>query len=156
MTSKKFDWSDETTWAEDYRKIFEDMKKAMREAMTLYYPDYDLDWVLRTDACNVGYGGVLYQIKILESGEKQYQALKFMSKKWHDAATRWDTFTQETFGLFDCIRQCEYLLRMKPFVVETDHQNCLHLERSTIPKIARQHLYIRSFTMFIRHIPGTP
>ena len=60
----------------------------MKHAMTLCFPDYKLDWALRTDACNVGYGGVLYQLKILESGEKQYQVIKFMSKKWHDAATR--------------------------------------------------------------------
>ena len=154
MTSKKFDWTDESTWKQDYRAIFTDMKAAMKNSMSLYYPDYTLDWILRTDASNIGYGGVLYQVKILEDGTKQNQALKFMSKAWKGAQERWDTFTQETWGMFDCIRQCEYLLRMKPFVLECDHANCLHLERSTIPKIIRQHLYIRTFTIFIRHVVG--
>ncbi len=91
-------------------------------------------------------------MKILNGGTKQYQALKFMNKAWKDAQERWETFTQETWGMFDCIRQCEYLLRMKLFVLECDHANCLHLERSKIPKIIRQHLYIRTFTKFIRHV----
>ncbi len=40
MTFKKFDRTDESSWKQDYRKIFCDMKSAMKNSMSLYYPDY--------------------------------------------------------------------------------------------------------------------
>jgi exodeoxyribonuclease III len=153
MTSKNFDWS-ESTWTKDYKNIFEEFKIKLVSTMALFYPDYQKDWILRTDASGYGYGGVLYQVNVDVDGKKLYQPLKFMSRKFSDPATRWDTLTQECYGIFACIKECEYLLRGKPFVIETDHNNLLWLEQSQVPKIIRQHLYIRSFTTWIRHVPG--
>ena len=153
MTATTFDWN-EATWTEDYRFIFDSFKEKLKLAMALFFPDFTLDWILRTDASDLGYGGVLYQVYIDADGKKVYQPLKFMSRKFSDPATRWDTFTQECFAIFACIKECEYLLRGKPFVIETDHNNLLWLEASQVPKIIRQHLYIRTFTTWIRHVPG--
>ena len=153
MTSKDFDW-EKATWKKNYEDIFEKFKNRLKDAMKLFYPDHELDWILRTDASEYGYGGILYQTYIDASGVKIYQPLKFMSKKFSDPATRWDTFTQECYAIFACIKDCEYLLRGKSFVIETDHNNLLWLEQSAVPKIIRQHLYIRSFITWIRHVPG--
>ena len=95
----------------------------LKGAMALFMPDYHLEWILRTDASNTGYGGVLYQVPITDEGVKEYQPLKFISKKWSDAATRWDTYSQECYGIFACVKECDYLLRGKPFIIETDHNN---------------------------------
>ena len=153
MTAKDFNW-DPVTWSDNYQKIFTDFKLHLKHNMALFYPDHELDWVLRTDASNAGYGGVLYQILITPEGKKTYQPLKFMSKKWTDPATRWDTFTQECYGIFACVKECEYLLRGKPFIIETDHANLQWLEQSMVPKIIRQHLYIRSYTTWVKHVKG--
>ena len=153
MTSSTFNWND-STWTEDYRSIFENFKLKLKGAMALFMPDYHLEWILRTDASNTGYGGVLYQVPITDEGVKEYQPLKFISKKWSDAATRWDTYSQECYGIFACVKECDYLLRGKPFIIETDHNNLRWMEASEVPKIIRQHLYLRTFTCWIRHIPG--
>jgi hypothetical protein len=145
MTATFFDWN-EATWTEDYRFIFEGFKAKLKYSMALFFPDFTLDWILRTDASDLGYGGVLYQVYIDSDGKKVYQPLKFMSQKFSDPATRWDTFTQECYAIFACIKECEYLLRGKPFVIETGHNNLLWLEASQVPKIIRQYLYIRTFT----------
>ena len=153
MTSKNFDW-DPTTWKQDYRGIFDRFKVKLKDTMSLFYPDHEKDWILRTDASNYGYGGILYQTYVNADGKKVYEPLKFMSKKFSDPATRWDTFTQECYAIFACIKECEYLLRGKAFIIETDHNNLLWLEQSQVPKIIRQHLYIRSYMTWIRHVPG--
>jgi hypothetical protein len=153
MTSKNFDW-DTANWKREYRVIFDQFKARLKQAMKLFYPDHEKDWILRTDASNYGYGGVLYQTHVNDSGEKLYEPLKFMSRKFSDPATRWDTFTQECYAIFACIKECEYLLRGKAFIIETDHNNLLWLEQSAVPKIIRQHLYIRSFVTWIRHVAG--
>jgi hypothetical protein len=144
MTATTFDWN-EATWTDDYHSIFDGFKAKLKCSMALFFPDFTLDWILRTDASNLGYGGVLYQVYI--DGKKFYQPLKFMSRKFSDPATRWDTFTQECYAIFACIKECKYLLSGKPFVIETDHNNLLWLEASQVSKIIRQHLCIRTLPL---------
>ena len=108
---------------------------------------------MRTDASNFAYGGVLYQVRIV-GGKGVYEPLKFISKKFTDPATRWDTHTQECFAIFASVRDSKYLLRGKPFIIEMDHNNLKQLEKSDVPKLVRQHCYLRSFMIWVRHIPG--
>ncbi|MFN9999762.1 MAG: RNase H-like domain-containing protein, partial [bacterium] len=84
MTSSSFNWT-ASTWTQDYRAIFNTFKEKLRGAMALFMPNYYLEWILRTDASNTGYGGVLYQVPITDDGVREYQPLKFISKKWSDA-----------------------------------------------------------------------
>jgi hypothetical protein len=153
MAGKTFDW-DESTWKLDYRDHFERLKKGLKTAMVLFMPDYNKEWILRTDACNTGYGGVLYQVSVTEEGKREYEPLKFISRKFSDAATRWDTFSQECYGIFACVKENASLLIGKPFIIETDHQNLKWAEASEVPKIIRQCLYLRQFTCWVRHMPG--
>jgi hypothetical protein len=44
----------------DYRKAFEDFKTSIQQSMTLFHPDYTLQWCLKADAA---LGGALIQIK---------------------------------------------------------------------------------------------
>ena len=153
LTSAAFDWDPET-WKLDYKSIFDEFKAKLKEAMTLFMPDFNKEWILRTDASNTGYGGVLYQVDINAEGKRVYEPLTFISRKWSDPATRWDTFSQECFGIFACVKECSHLLRGKPFIIETDHSNLRWMESSSVPKIIRQHLYLRTFTTWVRHIAG--
>jgi hypothetical protein len=86
-------------------------------------PDYEKEWILRTAASNTGYGGVRYQVYITPEGKREYEPLKFISRKFSDAATRWDTFSQECFGILACVKENASILRGKPFIIETDHAN---------------------------------
>ena len=109
---------------------------------------------MRTDASKTGYGGVLYQVTITPEGKRVYEPITFISRKFSDPATRWDTFSQECFAIFACVKECAHLLQGKPFIIETDHSNLKWMEASEVPKIIRQHLYLRTFTCWVRHVPG--
>jgi len=153
MTSVNFDW-DPSTWKVDYEATFQAFKDVLKTAMKLFMPDFDKEWILRTDASATGYGGVLYQVGITPEGKRVYEPITFISRKFSDPATRWDTFSQECFGIFACVKECAHLLRGKPFIIETDHANLKWMETSEVPKIVRQHLYLRTFTCWVRHVQG--
>ena len=154
LTKSSFDW-DPKSWKHDYREEFEQFKKGIQESVALFYPDYDLEWVLRTDACEYGVGGVLLQIKILPDGTRQEQIIALCSKKFSAQACKWSTIEQEGFGIFYCVRRFAYYLRGKHFVLETDHQNLLWMAASEVPKIVRWRIYLQSFDFLIQHIKGS-
>ena len=60
MIHDGFKW-DEASWSYEYQTHFERFKQAFLKSIALFFPDYSLDWVLRTDASQGAVGGVLYQ-----------------------------------------------------------------------------------------------
>ena len=153
MTKQDFNW-DPSKWTVDYVGIFNKFKDILIQACELFYPDYNLDWVLRCDASDVAVAVVLLQIKILEDGTKVHQPLGFASEKLSDVAKRWPIYEKELYSIVFGVKRFDYELRCKPFVVETDHRNLQWLENSVVPKVMRWRIYLSSFNFLIRHIPG--
>ncbi len=149
MTKSTFNWKDQTAWPDTYRQYFVEFKRAIADACILFYPDYTLDWVLRTDASELGIGAVLLQIK---NGD--YQPLQFISQKFSPQAVKWTTIEQECYAIYFAVHSLSYYLRCKSFVLETDHRNLLWMSSSLVPKIMRWYIYLHSFNMLLRHIPG--
>jgi len=136
LCTSEFDWSDESKWEHDYRQEFEDFKKDLQEACALHYPDYELPWVIRTDASEIGVGGVLIQIKTHADGSKEEQIIALISKRFSKQAQKWDTIEQEGFAIYYVVKRLAYYLIGKEFLLETDHNN------------------LQSFVFKVRHIPG--
>jgi len=156
MTHKNFNW-DPASWSVDYISHFNKLKKALQASGSLFFPNYELDWILRTDASSVGVGAVLIQIKptsIDGSTPAEEQPISFATKKFSDAATRWSTIEQEAYAIYFAVTYFAYYLRCKPFILETDHNNLLWMEASTVPKIVRWRVLLQSFTFQLRHIRG--
>jgi len=154
MTHKNFIW-DDSSWTIDRLNAINTFKEALLHSMTLYYPDYSLTWILRTDASDLGVGYALLQVYYEKSdSDPVYQLIMLGSKKFSDAALNWDTFCKEAYGTFFGIQQVEYYVRGKPFILETDHANLQWIEASIVPKVIRWRTYMQSFVFLIRHIPG--
>lgn len=122
MSAKAFNW-DETTWIVDHRASYERFKEGIAASLTLFYPDYNLNWILCTDASLTGCGVILYQEYVASDGILQEQVIAILSHKFSGPATRWPTIEQEAFAIYFGVRKLEYLLMCKSFVVETDHRN---------------------------------
>ena len=90
MTKASFNW-DESTWKHEYKQEFEDFKVALRDSCSLFYPDYNLRFIVRTDASEFGVGDTLLQEYVTDTGQKQEQTIALCSQKFSDAATRWST-----------------------------------------------------------------
>ena len=153
MTKKTFNW-DESQWKHDYRAEYKAFIEGLQGACELFYPDYSLEWVLRTDASELGVGAVLLQRKTCEGKEDVWQPIAFVSKKFSDTARKWSTIEQEAYGIFYAVKKLAYYLIGKEFVVETDHNNLLWMEASEVAKIVRWRIYLQGFNFKLRHIPG--
>ena len=155
MVKKDFNWKDESTWQRDYRKYFNEMKTSLANSCKLHYPDYDLEWVIRCDASELGVGGVLFQIYIdNDTNITSLQPIQFVSKKFSPAATKWSTIEQEGFAIYYTVHTLAYYIRCKSVVIETDHKNLLWIQKSEVPKVIRWHTYLNSFNLLLRHIAG--
>jgi len=157
MTRKNFIWNS-SAWEVDYEGYFVKFKEELLKATALFYPDYELDWILRVDASDVGVGFVLLQIFVgtidTPESERSYQPILFGGKKFSDQAMKWDTYNKEAFALFYGIKSCEYYLRGKHFTLEGDHRNLQWIEKSVVPKVIRWRIYMQGFSFDFNHIQG--
>ena len=63
-------------------KAFEDFKEAIQAAMSLHFPDYELEWIMRTDASKVACAAVLFMVVVDEENKKTYKLIACASKKF--------------------------------------------------------------------------
>lgn len=154
MTKSTFNW-DESTWTIDYRGEYDRFKAGLQKSCTIFYPDYNLEWVLRTDASDYGVSGILTQVSpATDEKPKEHQTIAICSKKLSPQAFRWKTIEKEGFGIFYSVKKFSYYLRGKFFIIETDHNNLVWMEASEVAKIVRWRIYLQDFHFLIRHIPG--
>jgi len=154
MTHNDFNWS-EQTWKKDYRSSFLELKTALVNSTANHFPDYDLPWVLRVDASDAAVGAVLFQERTDQGGTITHEPIAFASQKFTAIAYKWDAFKKEAYAAYFGVHHFAYYLRGKPFVLETDHRNLLWIEKSEVPIVVRWRVYLQSFVMYVRHIPGT-
>ena len=154
MVHNNFDWINKQSWVHDYESIFNNFKIALQDACALHYPDYDLEWILRTDASMYGVAAVLLMRRKNDDDTYTLLPIAFASSKFSQTATNWTTIEQECYGIYFGIKEFSYYLHCKSFILETDHNNLLWIEASLVPKIIRWRIYMQSFTFLLRHIPG--
>lgn len=146
MVHKDFSWNRDA-WKVDYEGEFAAVKQVLLHPNVLHYPDYELEWLLRTDASTYGVGGVLLQ----KRGET-LEPIAFVSQKFSKQAQKWATIEQEAYAMYYCVRSLAYYLTGKQFILETDHHNLLWMEASSVPKIVRWRILLQSFNFLVRHI----
>ena len=130
------------------------LKKLLREAPIIKFPDFDKDFFLATDASDYGIGAVLFQYadeaktvktfvgmvaRALSSGEKEL----FGNTK----RVASDSFCVQKF--------CNYLEGRK-FMVITDHRalTFLHTQKEVSKVVARWYEVIIHFDFDVEYCPG--
>ena len=150
-THKDFIWTKETV--NEVSNDFKIMKLACVHSLSLYFPNYDLQWIARTDASQLGVGGVLFQM--YDDGVQQIlQPIYFFGKMFSDPAQSWSTIKQEAYAIFYFCKKMEFYIRGKTFLLETDHRNLLWMENATDNMVKRMTWFIQQFVTVIRHISG--
>jgi hypothetical protein len=132
-------------------KKFQEFKEALIEASALFYPDYSLMWILRVDASDEAVGYCLMMDptrKVLDEegnyvappeqdpsrkssrakDEPPFQPIAFGSKKFSRQAKAWDAFNKEGYSMYYGVKDNEYLLRGKHFLLQGDHRNLQWME----------------------------
>ena len=136
MTQKNFNWNKDT-WVIDYHDCFNKLKEAIQVSMTLYFPDYDLEWIMRTDASIIACAAVLFQVVVAEDGTKTYQLIGCASKKFSAQAYSWDIHKKEAYAMFFGFITYAYYLRGKTFTTQIDHINLTYIGDNQTPIVIR-------------------
>ena len=153
-THKDFPWSNESKWLRDYRNDLKRLKEHLHKVTTLHYPDYQLPWILRTDASTQGVGAILFQIRKNEEGVEIPEPIATVAHKFSTTAQKWETIKQEGFAIFYAVKKLTPYLSGKDFLIETDHRNLVYMERSEVAILIRWRLFLQQFRFRIRHIKG--
>ena len=153
MTHDGFSW-DAKTRKFDYESYFEKFKQCIQKAATLYFPRYDLPWIIRCDASEHAVGAILFQVLTNPDGFVDHQPIAFSSKRFSGPAQKWDAYKREAYAIYHSVHSFSWYLRGKDFLVETDHRNLQWIETSQSPIVCRWSALLQSFNFKIRHIPG--
>ena len=145
---KPLEWSDAATTA------FNDIKRAMAQAVLLHHPHADAPTRLATDASDVAIGGVLEQLV-----QGMWQPIAFFSRKLSSPETRYSTFCRELLAVYQAVRHFRHFVEGRKFHVLTDHKPLVHAIASSnsrhSPRQLRHLSYIAEFTTDLRYLPGS-
>ena len=150
MTKIDFDWTPARTEDNVFRSTFEAHKTLIAKSFEIFFPNYELEWILRVDASMIGCGYILLQR--LPNGI--LQPIQMGSTKFSEPARRWHCMHQEAYAIWYAVRQLHVRLQGKPFTLQTDHRNLLWMEQSKDPKIMRYMQSLANYQFMVEHIPG--
>jgi transposase InsO family protein len=137
-------------WGPEHDAAFHALRSAVISNVLLHVPDFSRPLYLRTDACDIGCGGVLFQLD--DDGNERY--IHFLSHRFTPAERRWNVTERECFGVKYCVAKLEEYLRHAPFKLEVDHANLKFMRTSHNAKVQRWFLYLLRFRFEIAHIRG--
>ena len=140
-------------WSEKEEEAFRTLKESLSEAPILCLPDVQQEFIARTDASSTGLGAVLLQRN--EEGMKLPVA--YASRKLLPRERNYSTIERECLALIWGISKFQVYLEGKEFVLETDHQPLLYLNRTKCinSRVMRWALALQPYRFRVEAIPGS-
>lgn len=146
LTHKKSTFS----WQAPQENAFRVLKSAISSAPVLAYPQWDREFVLTTDASEIGVGAVLEQM----DENSQLRPLHFLSHAFTEQEKRWSMPEKEIYALVFAVQKLRVYLYAQPFRWRTDASGLtwLHSAKHLSPKLMRWVLLLSEYKFSIEHI----
>ena len=141
-------------WNKECQASFEALKLFLCNNPVLKSPDFNLPFILQTDASDTGAGGVLLQ----ESPDGMLHPVSYTSSKFKTPQKSYSTIEKEALSLVLALQKYEcYLQGATEVIVYTDHNPLIFLDKMKAhnQRLLRWSLYLQKFPLEIRHIKGT-
>ena len=145
-------------WDERMNEAFERLREEIAKDVELAYPDYSEDagmLEVYTDASGFCMGGCLMQAQIVNGMEKK-RVIAYVSKAFNKAEKKYSTIERELAALRFCLKSLRPFLYGIKFVVKTDHQPLVYLQRMKLvdSRMARTIEDLSDFNFEIEYLPG--
>lgn len=144
-------------WSHQCQNAFDTLIDKLTSQPVLAQPDYSLEFVLYTDASDVGIGAVLSQIPKGEkySNKAIYPVIGYFSKALNAAQRNYATTDKEILAIVESVKHFNHFLENK-FTLVTDHIALTHLlkKKEATGKFARWILELSNYNFDIVHRPG--
>src|SRR5699024_1088189 len=139
-------------WTAEQEEAFQALKQTLTEAPVLACPDFTQQFVLQTDASDLGLGAVLTQ---QIDGEER--VIHYASRSLTPAEKNYSVTEKGCLALVWGIEKLRPYLEGYHFVIVTDHQSLKWLGSLKSPsgRLARWAMYLQQFDFEIRYRRGT-
>jgi hypothetical protein len=134
-------------WTEECEKSFQQLKQLLTSAPILKIADPDEEFVVCTDACKEGLGGVLSQNGLV---------ICFESRKLKENEKLYATYDLELAAIVHALKKWRHYLMGKRFELRTDHNGLKYLfDQPTLNSRQSRWLgFLCEYDFDIKHIKG--
>ena len=105
-------------WSSNCEEAFQRLLRCLSSTPVLGYPDFQQQFVVETDACNVGLGAVLRQGQTV---------IEYASRTLNKAERNYSATEKECLGVVWALQKFAMYLEGSPFKVITDHKPLTYL-----------------------------
>ena len=139
-------------WGDAEERAFNILKNQLTMAPILRLPDFNRNFILQTDASDVGVGAAL-----LQKYEDGVFPVAFTSKKLLLRERNYSVTERECLAIIFGVKKFQKYLYGKEFVIQTDHGALAYLQKSKLDngRLMRWALYLQSYRYRIEAIKGT-
>ena len=148
-------------WTDVEEQSFQQLKLAITFPAVLVLPDPSRPYTIRTDASQVGIGGVLLQTQTPGpthgSTSPICRRIAFVSRSLKPAEKKYSAIELEALAIWWCVTQkFRTYVEGQQFFLETDHKPLLSLMKKPYHngRIERWMTTLQQYDMLINHIPG--
>ena len=135
-------------WQPQHQIAFDLLKTRMVEAPVLISPDPEKDYIVQTDASDVGIGGVLAQL-----WEGQERPVAYFSRRLKPAERNYTVSEKECLAVVEAVKSFAVYLLGAHFRLVTDHA-ALKKTMGAGARIARWALALQAYNFTVEHKPG--
>ncbi|GFN96906.1 Pol polyprotein [Plakobranchus ocellatus] len=114
---------EKVVWNSQCETSFARIQELLASYPILRLPDFTKEFVVRTDASDVGIGAVL-----LQAHNDKLMPCKYASRKLLPRETRYSTIEREALSVIFAVSIFSRYLRMSHFILEVDHRPLLFLK----------------------------
>ncbi|GBL60345.1 Retrovirus-related Pol polyprotein from transposon 297 [Araneus ventricosus] len=130
-------------WTKECNHAFEELKRRLTKKPVLYAPDYKKEFIIQSDASDLGMGVVLSQ----RDAENEEHPVLYLSKTFSDAERKYSATERECAAIIYAIKKLKYYLDGQIFTIETDHNplGWLKSNAGSNPRLMRWSLELQPF-----------
>ena len=139
-------------WTDAEETALSSCKRILSEEALLRYPDYNLPFVIQTDASSIGLGAVLLQIK-----DKMEKPIWFASRALSTLESKYHARELECLAVKWALKKFRPIIEGCKVTVFTDHESLIWLMRQDVPqgRLARWVLELQGTDFSVVHRSGT-
>lgn len=142
-------------WSPDCQRAFDELKQALLEAPVLAYADFDLPFLLYTDASLGGLGAVLSQVQGGKERVIAYASRSLNPQEKNDQ--NYSSFKLELLALFWAVTEkFKHYLWGANFTVFTDNNPLVHIGTARLGAVEQRWVaQLANFTFSVKYRPGS-
>ena len=139
-------------WTPECQKAFDQLKQKLVSPPILAYPQFDVPFVVQTDASAHAVGGVLSQVQ-----DGKERVIAYWSQQLKKAERNYSTIEREALAVVGAIKEFYPYRYGFPFQLHTDHNPLVSLKtvKDFGGRVSRWMLLLQQFDFTVVYKPGT-